>query len=544
MKTPIIFISMIFISINISFSQVTEQWIQRFTSDSIRNESVSDMYVDSQGNVYVTGSQKSQPPPFSQMIEAVTVKYDAAGNQQWIQNYRSALNDGAFARAVYVDATGNVYVTGESSIYSGGGNKALVVKYSPSGTQQWSYLFSYNTAYNGGFDIVADLTGNVYVTGEYYTGVSFYNNVFLAKFGPTGNLINQTFYNSGSEGGRKISLDGAGKIIIGGYQNDDSTTFLALKYEQNLDFVWAQRWGDGINNQGALDMKIDINSNVILAATGNSTIDYLTVKISPSGIVLWGKAYNSPEGNDICRAVDCDNFGNVYVTGQTGAQGLPLTNKFTTIKYSPGGSQMWIESYNGGSTVDGYIAYDIDVDDSSNVYVTGNRYSNADIATIKYNSSGSLKWAKTYNGSANSSDDAIAVWGDGMGNAYTAGNSLGNATGIDIVTIKYIPSSIGIQNISNEVPDEFSLSQNYPNPFNPTTKIKFEIKSVAGNLLQKVTLKIFSSEGKEIATVYDGKLSPGIYESVFDGNNLSCGNYFYRLTSNGYSVTKVMTLIK
>ena len=42
-----------------------------------------------------------------------------------------------------------------------------------------------------------------------------------------GHLINQTFYNSGSEGGRKIALDGAGKIIVGGYINDnDSLSFL------------------------------------------------------------------------------------------------------------------------------------------------------------------------------------------------------------------------------------------------------------------------------------------------------------------------------
>ena len=29
--------------------------------------------------------------------------------------------------------------------------------------------------------------------------------------------------------------------------------------------------------------------------------------------------------------------------------------------------------------------------------------------------------------------------------------------------------------ISNEVPNQFSLSQNYPNPFNPNTKIRFAL---------------------------------------------------------------------
>ncbi|MCI0450054.1 MAG: hypothetical protein L0Y79_09780 [Chlorobi bacterium] len=34
---------------------------------------------------------------------------------------------------------------------------------------------------------------------------------------------------------------------------------------------------------------------------------------------------------------------------------------------------------------------------------------------------------------------------------------------------------VGINQISSEVPETFSLFQNYPNPFNPSTKIKFQI---------------------------------------------------------------------
>ena len=46
-------------------------------------------------------------------------------------------------------------------------------------------------------------------------------------------------------------------------------------------------------------------------------------------------------------------------------------------------------------------------------------------------------------------------------------------------------SVIGIEPISNTVPDEFKLEQNYPNPFNPSTKIKFGISgtSAARNIL-------------------------------------------------------------
>ena len=182
MKKLITSVILFLISVNITYSQISEDWIQRFTSDSIRNESVNDMFIDAAGNVYVTGSQRALPFPNQAQIQAVTVKYNSQGIQQWIQNYQAQDNNGALSRAIHVDNAGNVYVTGEDGIYSGGSNKALIIKYGPDGTQLWSYRFSYNTFYNAGFDIVTDADGNVYVAGEYYTGATFYNNIFLIKF--------------------------------------------------------------------------------------------------------------------------------------------------------------------------------------------------------------------------------------------------------------------------------------------------------------------------------------------------------------------------
>ncbi len=135
MKTFISLLILMLVSATVSFAQVTEEWVERFTSDSIRNENVNDMFVDAQGNVYITGSQRERSFPYQAEIEAVTVKYNSQGVQQWIQNFHAPNNNGAFCRAIYVDAAGNVYVTGENAIYSGGGNEALIIKYSPTGTQ-------------------------------------------------------------------------------------------------------------------------------------------------------------------------------------------------------------------------------------------------------------------------------------------------------------------------------------------------------------------------------------------------------------------------
>lgn len=96
-----------------------------------------------------------------------------------------------------------------------------------------------------------------------------------------------------------------------------------------------------------------------------------------------------------------------------------------------------------------------------------------------------------------------------------------------------------INQVSSEIPEAFSLCQNYPNPFNPNTNIRFKIKDN-----KNITLKIFDTQGKEVATLVNEKLHAGEYEIVFDGGNLSSGVYFYNLTSQNFSETRKMILLK
>jgi hypothetical protein len=100
-------------------------------------------------------------------------------------------------------------------------------------------------------------------------------------------------------------------------------------------------------------------------------------------------------------------------------------------------------------------------------------------------------------------------------------------------------STIGINKISEEIPTAFSLGQNFPNPFNPVTKIKFALPKSSA-----VKLVVYDAEGKNIRTIVSQHLSPGNYETDFDGNNLASGLYFYRIEANGFSETRKMILLK
>lgn len=109
-----------------------------------------------------------------------------------------------------------------------------------------------------------------------------------------------------------------------------------------------------------------------------------------------------------------------------------------------------------------------------------------------------------------------------------------------------IGAPIGLINLNNEVPSEFSLMQNYPNPFNPVTRITFSIPEFA-----YVTLRVYDIQGKEVAVLADSEFNSGNYEVSFDASSLASGVYFYRLeaasegsSAGGYSGIKKMVLLK
>jgi uncharacterized lipoprotein YddW (UPF0748 family) len=102
-----------------------------------------------------------------------------------------------------------------------------------------------------------------------------------------------------------------------------------------------------------------------------------------------------------------------------------------------------------------------------------------------------------------------------------------------------ITSVKNIKHSERNLPNNFILSQNYPNPFNPTTRIKFRI--INSNF---VSLKVFDILGKQIQTLVNEKKATGAYEVEFNGEELTSGIYFYKLTVGKISISKKMILLK
>jgi hypothetical protein len=95
-----------------------------------------------------------------------------------------------------------------------------------------------------------------------------------------------------------------------------------------------------------------------------------------------------------------------------------------------------------------------------------------------------------------------------------------------------------------KLPDHWSLDQNYPNPFNPTTRISFAVPRPS-----QITLSVFNISGQLVTVLMDEHKSVGEYSVDWDGTDgtgrrVASGAYFYRLQSDGKTLSKKMLLLK
>ena len=89
------------------------------------------------------------------------------------------------------------------------------------------------------------------------------------------------------------------------------------------------------------------------------------------------------------------------------------------------------------------------------------------------------------------------------------------------------------------MPETFRLWQNFPNPFNPLTQIRFDLPKDS-----RVQLQVFDVSGQLVRELVSGNKAAGRYQALFDAAGLSSGVYFYRLSTEHYTATRRMLLIK
>jgi hypothetical protein len=89
------------------------------------------------------------------------------------------------------------------------------------------------------------------------------------------------------------------------------------------------------------------------------------------------------------------------------------------------------------------------------------------------------------------------------------------------------------------IPEKFSISQNYPNPFNPGTNFELQIAKSG-----MVTLEVFDLLGRNVSTIVNEELLPGVQTFKWDASGFAGGLYILRMTAGSFSESRKLILMK
>lgn len=251
---------------------------------------------------------------------------------------------------------------------------------------------------------------------------------------------------------------------------------------------------------------------------------------------VWVARYNNEYNmDDMFCSMITDKSENIYVTGKSQTPDY----RITTIKYNKSGQLKWVAEYRPYGAPN-----DIAIDINGYVYVTSSGYKST--MTIKYDSLGVKKWAKTY-GSPN---PGLSYWSKVQtvdNYIYVAGRYGITGNGWGNILLKYDTSgtliwpSIIANNVNCEYIYDMKVSNRSKNIYLTGTTIAYENNSVH----YKILLIKINSQGNILwKTEYDpiGICSESYALDLDDSDNVFITGHTYK-TPSAYDYHMVVVKI-
>lgn len=360
-------------------------------------------------------------------------------------------------------------------------------------------------------------------TFQYCTQVANWGNSAINLFNSNPVIKNSKFLNN-----RRAAIQGGANIsnaphIEGNYFSGNNMM------NQNVPQI-------NLGATGTDTAKI-INNQILRASTNSGGIAFLplgnaNILISGNeiisnryGITLQGGtninariSHNTIDSNNTQNSPNLGGSGLNFIGG--GPQNTIVTNN--TIRWN-----LWGVTIQGTSKPNLGNILNADTTDDGRNYFWGN--GNSDEWFDLYNNTPDSIYAQNNNWGVNNIDSV---------EARIFHQPDDSTLGLGFVI--YTP--IIMTNLSQEmeiVPADFLLEQNFPNPFNPETTIRFSIPRYS-----EVKLEVYDINGKLVSTLLSGEFSEGTYSVRLNASGLASGIYVYKLTSDNFTASKKLLLLK
>ena len=408
--------------------------------------------VDDSANAYLTGRTDSDNfPTEGPLQDTRTGDYDAFVTKISMSTstlvFSTYLGGAGYDEGddVAVDASGNVYVTGEtrsagfpttSGVYQdtyGGNSDAFVIKLNPDGSAPPIYsTFLGGSESDSGHGIAVDESGNAYITGTTSSGPGSFRPfpIFNALSGHStyGGGLSDAFVTKLNAGATDVGFS----TFLGG---DDIDRGHGIAVDSQFVYV-----------AGRTDSSAGFSGTY--AGGGDAFVAKFASTGTPPALVY--TAYLGGTGLDEAKAIAIDGSGKAFVTGFTGSTNFPLLNTLPDTEGGTynGGNDAFVTAYtsNGIRFLSTYLGGSLDdtgtgigLDDSGNIYAAGQTQSSdfpyvngfqpsglgglsdAFVAKIAYSITPSLEYSSFVGGG--STDLAYDLAVSGGGSAYITGDT-------------------------------------------------------------------------------------------------------------------------
>ncbi|MDP1728271.1 MAG: LamG-like jellyroll fold domain-containing protein [Bacteroidota bacterium] len=409
------------------------------------------------------GYNKTDPaiqPPSTNASNITSIESNSALKLSWVSgngNYRMVVARQAgfvnWSPAVNVNypansnfSTATDLGSGNKVVYSGNGNNALITGLNAY-TNYYFTIYEFNSVFNNGTSL------------QEYAYLTLNAATYIAKTVPPNWPRTAGGVDRDAAGG--VAVDGSGNVYVAGTFKGNSNWGLTeitgagndiflSKYNSTGDLLWVVSAGS-TDDEAASSVAVDASGNPYItgsfrstATFGSSSVisagsdDIFIAKYNSSGNLQWVNRIGGT-GQDVGNSLTIDATGNILLAGyfngtiSFSGSSTSLTSygqsDFLVAKYNSSGALQWANK--GGST--GYdFAFGVATDLSSNVFVTGEikgastfgsvtttYNAMADIAIVKYNSSGVVQFANAYGSAGDDQGYGIAV--DANNQVYIVG---------------------------------------------------------------------------------------------------------------------------
>jgi hypothetical protein len=376
--------------------KVMEAWVRAYNGPAGLHDGARAVAVDAEGNVYVTGrsltGRQFTKHGSGPEADAATVKYDVDGDELWVARYDGPQRGTVSddeGVALAVDGAGSVYVAARSG--AGVGADFATIKYTADGQEDWVARLGYAETGEMPSALALDRDGNVYVTGTslYGTGAG----ILTVKYTPDGHREWRAEH---------LELEGAQALCRS----------LALGAKNEIYVL-----GEYCDN-------------------GGTHCEFLTLKYDAHGHEIWARRESRASSRRQVTAFTVDALDNVYVTGTST---LPDgDDSFLTIKYDAAGRKRWAATFGSGDVQSSDRPVGLVTDAAGNIFVAGSSCvgDSCVFSGVLYDGEGHEVWTATSKDPASASDTAAVVASDGKV-FYVSGSSLMPTGKSELTTVKY-----------------------------------------------------------------------------------------------------------